>query len=366
MPHGDGLHRRGKYWHGWIQPRHSPDGRRHEWATGETDFKLARDKYIRHLAELRSQALPTDQAAWPLEKALEKYIERASIGKAESTASGLRVRMKALVAGFGKDALLSQLATPERLMAYQVARSAGAAASSVNTDINLLRAVLREARLWARLQDSYKPLRLTEEEIDGPGKALTEEELQRIWRAVESHPRFEEYGIMARLARHLGMRSKEILNLRHASVYLDSQGGGYLDIAREMTKTRKGVRKVWLTPAERPLVERAVMLAMKKGSVNPEHYLFPLQSSRGVWQPGHPRNEVGHVQQQIARLAGVKFRFHDFRHTRKTELDVQGHSERVVDAYMGHQPGSGKRYTHVSPEDVKAMVAEGYNKSRLQ
>ena len=95
-----------------------------------------------------------------------------------------------------------------RIVEYQAKRKAeGAAARTLNKELQVLRQILKRHKMWANLQGDVK----FEREDDNIGKALEHEEEKRLLAACASNPLLNA---IVTLALNTTMRKKEIRTLR--------------------------------------------------------------------------------------------------------------------------------------------------------
>jgi integrase len=184
--------------------------------------------------------------------------------------------------------------------------------STVNKEVNCLKAMLNKAVAWGYLQT--QPLRGMKGLREPPGRLryLTLEEKARLLDACASPPYLRP---IVDLAMHTGMRRSEILSLRWADVDLRRR-----TIA--LTHTKNNERRV--IP-----VNDTVAVTLK---VLPRHVdtdlLFPAVNgpmvTRAFWRACRK-----------ARLPNL--RFHDLRHTFASYLAMGGFNLRTIQQLLGHR-----------------------------
>jgi len=213
-----------------------------------------------------------------LDNASEKWL---SVRKAEVAPNTHRIdseRMKALCARLGSRTLISL--RPEDIRNYQHERRSEVSARTVNLETKVLRLLLTEAHLWTRFEPYFKPLR---ENRRGPGRALTAEQHEQLFKVVMSDPNASSSYFAAIIAAETTMRGCELKGLRVADIDLI---GGVVRVHRITTKTDAGERTIPLTKAAvwcfGQLLKRAELL----GSTKAEHYLFPRFVFRDKRTPG--------------------------------------------------------------------------------
>jgi hypothetical protein len=170
---GDGLHLVGAIWHFRYR---SPDGRWREKSTGKhqiTEAKAERTRFLRAFAE---GLLPTDQARWTLAQALEEWAECRKSTKQPTTLPPERTSIRHLKAILGSKRRLESI-TALDIRRYQAGRRETVGPKTVNNEMLVLIGVLKQAKLWKRLEEDYKPLPIPKQ---GPGKALVPDEGQHL------------------------------------------------------------------------------------------------------------------------------------------------------------------------------------------
>jgi integrase len=151
----------------------------------------------------------------------------------------------------------------------------------------VLTAVLKSARLWAPLQESYGRLAVCKR---GPGKSLTPEQTAKLIETAKTNDRWFVALCATVLAYATGCRAGEIKTLRLGDLELDSEQP-CIRLAAENTKGRRD-RKPALNDlglwAVRELLKRATLL----GAVAPAHHLLPADLSKTHQANRSPSREV--------------------------------------------------------------------------
>ena len=202
----DGLHQRGAVW--YCKVRLDKDGKWHELSLGTTSKDEAlqlRESKVREFLEERE--LP-DYALMTLDNASEKWL---SVRKAEVAPNTHRIdseRMKALCARLGSRTLISL--RPEDIRNYQHERRSEVSARTVNLETKVLRLLLTEAHLWTRFEPYFKPLR---ENRRGPGRALTAEQHEQLFKVVMSDPNAPSPRLASIDRRQLVLRTVDVERL---------------------------------------------------------------------------------------------------------------------------------------------------------
>ncbi len=126
--------------------------------------------------------------------------------------------------------------TPLDLARYQGIRRRSVGPKTVNNELLVLIAVLKQARLWRSLEEAYRPLRVPK---SGPGVALTVDDVERLIQISNTRFSWTVALCASLLAQQAGCRAGEIKKLKIGDVHLDSHRP-YLRIRRETTKSDAG------------------------------------------------------------------------------------------------------------------------------
>src|SRR5664280_224115 len=350
---GDGLHLVGAIWHFRYR---SPDGRWKEKSTGKhkiTEAKAERTRFLRAFAD---GLLPTDQARWTLGQALDEWAECRKSTKQPTTLPPERTSIRHLKAMLGGKRRLESI-TALDIRRYQAGRRETVGPKTVNNELLVLIGVLKQAKLWKRLEEDYKPLPIPKQ---GPGKALVPDEGQQLIATARTRPAWDVALSVTVLAYSAGCRSWEIKSLQLKDVMLGSDPPVWR-IQRQNTKTDAGARDVALNDLALWVLKRLLKRAALLGATDPEHYLLPANLSKHTHEkdPLHDRRGYDPTRHQtswstawenLKAAAGMKnFRFHDLRHTFITQGIEDNVPVEVMMAQVGHVSAEMTRYhTHLS------------------
>src|SRR5262249_30068020 len=157
---------------------------------------------------------------------------------------------------------------PHHLTAYQNARtSAGRAPKTVNSELSVLRQVLKHAKLWSRVQDEYKPLKNTKPPA---GQALTDELQAHLIQVARSKPAWLYAYVATTLDFFCGLRARKIRALQWKHVKWDERR---LEVRR--SKTPAGWRDPSLNDTCLGTLHELWARAGALGFTQPDHYVFP-------------------------------------------------------------------------------------------
>ena len=308
---------------------------------GTKNRKEARDFRDDFLRDLRQGTLPTEMADWRLDEAARWWNEYRKPRTAEGTQNSEPYRMRHFQRILGNMRLKE--ITNTVLDNYVTARLAGyswqnadgkevkqalAGAWSINKEVLLWSLILRKAKLWRRLEDDYRPLKVKASDI---GRALTREELRHLAEVASTNQEWEAAFYGSVLAANTGLRGGEIKKLRVLSLDLEHRR---LRILRASAKTDASARVVELNS---DATEAAARLLMRYQSIseaenrNIERSL-PAPVSRLTrsprtregtlgYDPGRSQTTWDTAWSSSTEEAGFPgLRFHDLRHTFITHM----------------------------------------------
>src|SRR6266478_6633008 len=193
----------------------------------------------------------------------------------------------------------------------------------------------------ARVADDIRPLR----EPSTIGKALTEEEKQRLLKTAAMRPEWETAYLAAILCLNTTARGCELKGLQWSDVDLFSR-----TLTIRKSKTAAGERMVPLTDVSASALARLRQRAESFGTVEPSHYVFAafvpkftFSGKRVIDYNVTGFDPTRHVKswrtawRTLTKKAGLPgFRFHDLRHCAITQLAENGTSDSTIMAIAGH------------------------------
>jgi len=355
----DGLHRRERGIFAFSYK--DAKGRWREKYCGTTDRQEAKDFKDKFETDLKKGFSPTgEKAKWTLEEAEKWWISYREQLISPATLSSERYRLQHLRT-FLKNKRLKEISNDD-LKEYASQRlKDGVGPHSINKEILLWSLVLKEAKLWARLREDYKPLKTTASDI---GKAITREQLKKLAMVAQTATSWEVCFYGSVLAVSTGMRGGEVKKLRVGSVDVEARR---LVIRRAGAKTDSSARIVELNRDGLEAVKRLIVRAKSLGASEPEHFLLPRHCSRVKHGPekgalgydvNRPQIAWDSAWASLTKKAGLPgFRFHDLRHTFVTHLVERGIPLAVVQSMVGHISARMTRhYLHVSSGVARRAV----------
>ena len=265
----------------------------------------------------------------------------------------------------GADRRLSNI-TAWDIRRYQMKRLETVGAKTVNNELLVLTAVLKNARLWSPLRENYEALPVLKR---GPGQALTPEQTAKLIETAKTNDHWFVALCATVLAYATGCRSGEIKKLQLGDLVLEGNRP-FIRLRAENTKGRRSRDPalndlgLW---AVNHLVARARLIGRHRTAALPAagrsvkaHQASRTHCTAGSdsIRPGirHPGIRLGRALKKAAGLPG--FRFHDLRHTHITHAIEEGVPIEVVMAQVGHvSPEMTRYYTHLGSNAKHDAVA---------
>lgn len=348
------LLKRGKTWHCHFVV----NGQRFRQSLGTRDWREAQSKekeLIGRAMEGKLTQASISLARQPFNQAADDYVTSRKLELAPASQAKERQLLVQLRAYFRQEPLRAIAA--KRIIEYRTWRAEqGVGPATLNAELGILRRIMKRARVWARVADDIRPLR----EPSTIGKALSEEEKQRLLKTAVMRPEWETAYLAAILCLNTTARGCELKGLQWADVDLF---GRMLTIRK--SKTAAGERVVPLTDVAASALGRLRQRAEAFGMVEPRHYVFaafiPKFTFSGKkvtdysvtgFDPSRHLNSWRSAWRTLTKKAGLPgFRFHDLRHSAITQLSENGASDSTIMAIAGHVSRRMlERYSHVRIE----------------
>jgi integrase len=251
-----------------------------------------------------------------------------------------------------------------RIASYQARRKAEkASARTLNKELQVLRQILKQHRLWANLQGDVK----FEREHGDIGKALTREEEKKLLAACSSNALLNA---VVTLALNTALRKNEIRTLRWGQIDFEKR-----TVAVGRAKTEAGSGRV--IPLNQPAFDSLVKWAGSLVESRAEDYVFPSCEAAGIERkhpdreridPSRPIKSWRSAWRAALKRAGLQLRFHDLRHTCITKLAESHASEQTLMAIAGHVSRRMiEHYSHIRMDAKRratdAIVEVGVNQN---
>jgi integrase len=363
------LVKRGKKWHCHFVV----NGQRFRQSLGTKDWREAQAKekeLIGQAMEGKLTQTSTSLARQPFGQAADDYVTARKLELATASQAKEKQLLVQLRAYF-KQAPLKSI-TAKRITEYRAWRAeqkvirAGqehkVGPATLNAELGILRRIMKRARVWARVADDIRPLR----EPSTIGKALTEQEKQRLLKTAVIRPEWETAYLAAILCLNTTARGCELKGLQWSDVDLFAK-----TLTIRKSKTAAGERVVPLTDVAGSALARLRRRAEGFGPVEPAHYVFagfvPKFTFSGkkvigynvtAFDPAKHVNSWRSAWRTLTKQAGLRgFRFHDLRHCAITQLAENGTSDSTIMAIAGHVSRRMlERYSHVRMEAKRTAM----------
>ena len=348
------LVKRGKTWHCHFVV----NGQRFRQSLGTKDWREAQAKEKQLIAEASEGKLTANSTALarlPFGQAADDYVSARKLELAPASQAKEKQLFVQLRAFFKQEPL--KAITVKRITDYRTWRAEqGVGPATLNAELGILRRVMKRARLWARVADDIRPLK----EPSTIGRALTEEDKQRLLKTAVMRPEWETAYLAAILCLNTTARGCELKALQWSDVDLFAR-----TLTIRTSKTAAGERVVPLTDVAVSALARLRRRAESFGPVEPSHYIFaafvPKFTFSGKKVIGYKVtafDPTTHVKswrsawRTLTKKAGLPgFRFHDLRHCAITQLAEGGTSDSTIMAIAGHVSRRMlERYSHVRME----------------
>jgi integrase len=264
------------------------------------------------------------------------YLSRRTLRDYKACASALGkfffgLRLSEIHAGHLREYQRSRSVCDQEVAAWK--KPCGA--NRIRKEIDLLIRILRAAKLWGQEQLlNFQPLRPVE--LDAP-RAMQPNEQARFLAIAASCVEWQFIYWYSVLALQTTASTNELRSLRLSDVMLSQ---GVLQIRREGAKNKYRMRTIPLeTPEVIFAVECLIARARSLGASAPHHYLFPIQESKGHYDPLRPMSDSGLKKRwnAVRKAAGLdRLRPYDLRHTAITRMAEAGTPIQVIMSFAGH------------------------------
>jgi integrase len=363
------LVKRGKTWHTHF----FIDGQRFRQSLDTSDWREAQAKEKELIGEAvkgKVTQTSTTLARQPFAMAADDYVTARKLELALASQAKEKQLLVQLRAYFQQEPLKS--ITAKRISEYRAWRAdqkvvrAGrerqVGPATLNAELGILRRIMKRARIWARVADDVRPLR----EPSTIGRALTEDEKQRLLKTAVLRPEWETAYLAAILCLNTTARGCELKSLQWSDVDLFAR-----TLTIRTSKTAAGERVVPLTDVAASALGRLRRRAEGFGNVDQSHYVFaafvPKFTFSGKKVIGYNVtgfDPIRHVNswrtawRTLTKKAGLPgFRFHDLRHCAITQLAEGGTSDSTIMAIAGHVSRRMlERYSHVRMEAKRTAM----------
>jgi integrase len=295
--------------------------------------------------------------------AANEWLKGKVVASAPATAALYNHFVRSLSEQFG-DRLISDIDHSDVIGLQRKRLQEGKNPRTVNLEISTLRQILRAHGLWAGIGDHIRHLR----ERQDIGRAIPHNEETRLLDAIRQS-RSPALLPMFILAVDTGLRADELRHLRHRDLNLNWNNGtierGLLTVSKSKTECGTGrtvpftrracaVLTLWLSRFPRTELEDYVFPAYRVGLCGngraPHAYGFEQSQPIGEWKK---------AWNDVCQKAGVKYRWHDLRHTFISRIaENPAVSEQTIMALAGHvSKAMLARYSHIRQAAKQTAIA---------
>ena len=310
----------------------------------EAEIPLTSAKHI--ASKLRTQIIENqylEKETAPLfSEVAERYIEWYKTERVNTSPRVIRDterRIRRLIEVFGDKTL--DYFSEFLIESYKQDRlKEGVRPSTINRELNILRAILYKAKEWD-LYPGKLPKIKTFKVSDERVRYLSPEELKAL---IEACP--EWFRPVVKFACLTGLRASELFSLTWDRVNLSQ---GYITVLARYSKTKE-TRRIPLHPKAIEILKEIKARQKEKGIDHGYVFTNRMGKPYSIEWHGYRR-----VFKTACEKAGIKdFRFHDLRHTFASYLVMSGVDLYTVQELMRHKtPHMTRRYAHLSPEHIK-------------
>ena len=354
------LYKRGKTW--WYKFKYNGAEIRESARTRNKNVAAEVERKRHHDLERGVMSVPKPQKTPLFAAAAREWLD-AKQDLAPRTRTGYAHSVKTLSQRFGKRLVCEISARDiEKLQADR--RAVGIGGARINFEVGVLRQILRRNRVWWLLSDDVQHLTVATD----VGRQIPREHEQRLLDAVAASGSPALLPLFV-LSIDTGLRAGEVSALRYQDVTLQWQGevilGGHIVVPKSKTAAGKG-RLV-------PLTQRAcgvLTLGLARFPLAaPGDFLFPRhavvmapKSGAPVMRdivPSEPMGGWGRAWRRALRISGLRYRWHDLRHTYISRLaESPTASEATIRSLAGHvSKRMLDRYSHIRNEAKVAAIA---------
>jgi integrase len=284
------LKKRGKTWHCHFVV----NGQRFRQSLETTDWREAQAKEKELIAAASEGKLHQTSATLtrqPFGLAADDYVTARKLELAPASQAKEKQLLVQLRAYFKQEPL--KAITAKRIIEYRAWRAEQKVGpATLNAELGILRRILKRAKLWSRVADDIRPLK----EPSTIGRALTEDDKQRLLKTAVMRPEWETAFLAAILCLNTTTRGCELKGLQWSDVDLFER-----TVTVRKSKTAAGVRAIPLTDVACSALARLRTRAESFGRVDPAHYVFAAYGTRMTFNDtkivGTPtRNSATHAQ----------------------------------------------------------------------
>lgn len=224
--------------------------------------------------------------------------------------------------------------------------------------------MLRACNEWEKIRPYYFPLSVPKW---SPRQILSEKEEEDLFKNVAGYPGAELAYCVAAITNNTTASGVELRCLKLENVFLRPAGEiSEIYIPPEACKNDNRPRKIDSTMLHSGPSERVYQRAIKLGSTNPEHYLFPFRTKRDLYDPTQPATRwfLRCSWNHLRDISGFHhLRPHDLRHHAITRMLENGVDGDLVNAISGHVSQRMREFYSHQRTRVKYEAAQQLNLS---
>ena len=323
------IYKRGKYY--WFD--YTFKGKRIRRSLGVTDRKSAKELAAIYVEQIRKGELGViDDKPILFEDAVKIYLEEYYKNHVSPTTFKTEQRRANLLSNYFKGKFLHEITT-KMVERYINMRLQYVKPATINREIAFLKGLYRKFNEWQYLK--FNPMKEIRFLKEPPGRVryLEEDELKRLFSALENFPL--HFKAIVLLALYTGLRKGEILSLKWGDIDFNNE-------IITVTQTKNNERRVI------PLNHQVIKILKKLPIDLRSRYVFVNPHT------GKPFVDVNRQWYKLLKIAGIEdFRFHDLRHTFASYLAMSGESPLVIKELLGHKSlAMTQKYSHLSHKQL--------------
>jgi integrase len=243
--------------------------------------------------------------------------------------------------------------TPGNLRAYQIARLSNRLLiesketkpwkkatknTTVNHELSVLQQILKHANIWGRLRPFYFPLKVPT--WSPRPEILSIEAEAKLFKDAARDPRAALAYWIATITNNTSAAGMELRGLRLKNVFLrEAPEISEIYVPEDAVKNNSRPRKIPLNETAMWAVGECYKRALKLGSTDPDHYLFPFCKARRKYDPTKQasRGFLRKSWEKLRKISGCPHLSpHDLRHHCVTKMLEAGINESTVKSICGH------------------------------
>lgn len=326
---GDGLHRKRPGGNWYFYHGRKPNGRPNEVSTWTKDYKEAltfRSTFIKRSEPMRVGRRTTFQ------EVAQNWKETQEFKSADTREIYFNSLDKHLLPHLGLMAVRD--ITGDDLREYQRKRlGEKGGKATINNELAVFRQIWNWLDLWEGIRTDFE---FFPPEGDS-GRPWQQNEVDAAFAESATQKSFWYFSYAQTILYESGMGHKACRCLRRSDIDLDH---GVFLVAHPTPKSPVGVRTFRMTVKARQAATELLEEAKKRGSTDPEHFVFPgtvWGSGKKALDPTRPISNLNYAWREIRRRTGIdpKLRLQDLRATLTTDMSEVGITPRRAGQMLG-------------------------------